>query len=109
MSEDIIEKNLLERYVELLHKAEAENATLKAQVNQLATFIMENIEGEPSQSEGAIDTAIRIMAKQKAQVKELREGVATIKRLSFGFYNDNLRKISHLASAILATPRGSDE
>ena len=35
--------------------------SLKSQVSRLARFIMEEIPGEPSRSEGAVDTAIRIM------------------------------------------------
>lgn len=34
---------------------------LKEQIDQLAKFIMAEVPGEPSQSEGAVDTAIRIM------------------------------------------------
>ncbi len=33
----------------------------KQQIEKLANFIMSEIPGEPSQSEGAIDCAIRIM------------------------------------------------
>ena len=33
----------------------------ESQVDRLAKFIMEEVEGEPSQSEGTIDTAIRII------------------------------------------------
>jgi len=35
--------------------------TLQSQIDRLARFIMEEVPGEPSQSEGAVDTAIRIM------------------------------------------------
>lgn len=31
------------------------------QINELAKFIMERIPGEPSRSEGAVDTAIRLL------------------------------------------------
>lgn len=44
----------------------AENESLESQVNRLATFIMENIPGEPSQNQGAIDTAIRLLAAARA-------------------------------------------
>jgi len=33
----------------------------KSQIERLANFIMAEVPGEPSQSEGAIDTAIRII------------------------------------------------
>jgi len=42
---------------------------LKSQVKRLANFITSEIPGEPSQSEGAIDTAIRIMARQKVLIE----------------------------------------
>lgn len=35
------------------------------QVNKLANFIMAEVDGEPSQSEGAVDTAIRIIRNNK--------------------------------------------
>jgi hypothetical protein len=38
-----------------------DNETLESQVDRLANFIMAEVPGEPSQSEGAIDTAIRII------------------------------------------------
>jgi hypothetical protein len=31
------------------------------QIDRLATFIMDEVPGEPSQSQGAVDTAIRII------------------------------------------------
>lgn len=40
-------------------------------------------------------------AALKAQIKELRNGLERIRMLSVGFYDDNLTKINHLASAIL--------
>lgn len=38
--------------------------SLQSQVNRLALFIMNNVPGEPSESEGAIDTAIRLLDKK---------------------------------------------
>jgi hypothetical protein len=35
--------------------------SLESQVQRLADFIVEFVPGEPSQSEGAIDTAIRLL------------------------------------------------
>ena len=35
--------------------------TAQQQIDRLARFIMEEVPGEPSQSEGAIDTAIRLI------------------------------------------------
>ena len=42
--------------------------SLDSQIDRLAKFIMENIPGEPSQSEGAVDTAIRIMASALTRI-----------------------------------------
>jgi hypothetical protein len=52
--------------------------TLEAQVDRLARFIMAEVPGEPSQNEGAIDTAIRIIrtlqtAKPKVTKEQARE------------------------------------
>ena len=44
--------------------------TLHAQIDELAAWIIENIPGEPSQSEGAVECAIRIMAIQKEAINE---------------------------------------
>lgn len=35
--------------------------TPEQQIHRLAQFIMDNIPGEPSRSEGAVDTAIRLL------------------------------------------------
>lgn len=37
--------------------------SLESQVARLADFIAAHVPGEPSQSEGAVDTALRILAK----------------------------------------------
>lgn len=49
-----------------------ELAELERQIERLAQFIMHKIPGEPSQSEGAVDTAIRIMGDQAREVEALR-------------------------------------
>lgn len=61
---------------------------LEAENERLASFIMHCIEGEPSQSQGAVDTAIRIMTEQAttigeqlAEVGQLREALTQIARL----------------------------
>jgi len=38
-----------------------QNTSAEAQIEELANFIMDNIPGEPSRSEGAVDTAIRLL------------------------------------------------
>lgn len=40
------------------------NESLDSQVDRLANYIMNNIPGEPSQNQGAIDTAIRLLRNQ---------------------------------------------
>lgn len=40
------------------------NENIEAQVGKLGDFIVRDIAGEPSQNEGAVDTAIRIMREQ---------------------------------------------
>ena len=46
---------------------------LSEQVARLATFIMENVPGEPSASEGAIECAIRIIKGQQIVIERQRE------------------------------------
>ena len=48
-------------------------STSKEQINELANFIMAEIEGEPSQDEGAVECAIRIMKEQRDQITELEK------------------------------------
>ena len=42
-----------------------------AQIDTLAKFIQNDVEGEPSQSQGAVDTAIRIITELLERVREL--------------------------------------
>lgn len=39
-------------------------AALDEQISRLANYIMEHVTGEPSQSEGAVDTAIRLLREK---------------------------------------------
>ena len=41
------------------------------QIDKLASWIIRNVPGEPSQSEGAGDCAIRIISRLRARVAEL--------------------------------------
>lgn len=50
---------------------EKDHEPLESQVNRLAEFIMAEVPGEPSQSEGAIDTAIRIITSLRDTNKAL--------------------------------------
>ena len=47
--------------IEALHK----------QIDRLAQFILTEVPGEPSQSEGAVNCAIRIMQHQRTQIEAL--------------------------------------
>ena len=38
--------------------------TAEQQIDRLAKFILDEVHGEPSRSEGAVDTAIRIIKRQ---------------------------------------------
>lgn len=60
------------------------------QIEKLATFIMAEIEGEPSQSEGAGDTAIRIIKQLQAENKRLKEAINTINQAG---HNRKLGKV----------------
>ncbi len=42
-----------------------DDETLGSQIDRLADFIMREVPGEPSENEGAIDTAIRVMRRVK--------------------------------------------
>ena len=95
--------------------------TATQQIDRLADFIMQNIPGEPSQSEGAVDTAIRLLGAA-AQPGE-REPVVSlawvcdqlIPRIIDDARSEALRPLRHaiegqqdqIASAILSYHRGS--
>ena len=65
--------------------ANEESLQLQAQIEQLGAFIMATIPGEPSQSQGAVDTAIRIIGnehQQRVQAEQmLSEANGIIERL----------------------------
>lgn len=48
-----------------LYNEKKRSELLEAQINRLAEFIMTEVPGEPSQSEGACDTAIRLLKRWK--------------------------------------------
>lgn len=60
---------------------DAKPTTPREQIDKLARFIVDRIPGEPSASQGAVDTAIRLLegqeAKIRAAVAEEREACAT--------------------------------
>ena len=46
--------------------------SLDSQIERLANFILENVPGEPSRSEGAVDTAIRLLREVYPPITERR-------------------------------------
>lgn len=50
---------------------ERERDHLREQIDKLASFILAEVPGEPSQNEGAVDTAVRIIRKSQARIAEL--------------------------------------
>jgi hypothetical protein len=54
---------------------------LGAQIDALARYIMEHVPGEPSQDEGAVDCAIRIMRTQAEKIARLRKIEAAARAL----------------------------
>lgn len=52
--------------------------TLASQVDRLATFILGNVDYEPRQSDGAVDTAMRVMAEQSAEIADLEKKAKTL-------------------------------
>lgn len=45
--------------------------TAQEQIDKLAKFILEEVDGEPSQSESAVDTAIRIIREGLIGARDL--------------------------------------
>ena len=66
------EVRLIIRHLYRLWEAKREAEHLQAEVWRLAEFIIDNVPGEPSQSGGVVDTAIRIMSEQAAELEHLR-------------------------------------
>lgn len=55
--------------------SEAQKGELvREQIDRLVRFIMDEVPGEPSRSEGAVDTAIRAMRDLRAEVARLNDG-----------------------------------
>lgn len=55
-----------------LEAAERERAMLAAQIDDLARWILAHVPGEPSRSEGAIPTALRLLAQWQAEAAAWR-------------------------------------
>lgn len=50
--------------------AQSERDNLYQQIDRLAQFILDEVPGEPSQDQGAVDTAIRVIREYKAALLE---------------------------------------
>lgn len=55
----------------LVRNVESALSAAEQQIDKLATFIMENVPGEPSESEGAVDTAIRLLSALSAEWEQV--------------------------------------
>jgi len=70
---------VLQDCVEEIHRWESGQYARQSDVNrinqidQLANFIMAEVDGEPSENEGAVECAIRIMKEQKHTIDFLKE------------------------------------
>ena len=74
----------------------------KKQIEILADFIMANVDGEPSQNEGAGDTAIRIIKHLQAENKKPRKELTSLQLVKSAAYK--------LTLCFLETiPEGQDE
>lgn len=71
---------------------------LDAQVDRLAKFIMAQVPGEPSQSEGAIDTAIRLLSQNVALHGFLRHIASILGLGEVESYDDVCNAVERLAS-----------
>lgn len=56
--------NLSEQYFQEIKEILDGYDNLRGQMSELANFIMKEVDGEPSQSQGAVDTAIRIIREK---------------------------------------------
>lgn len=92
-AEDEIERQRAEikrlRWYESAYKGlSGSNRSVTAQIDKLASFIMDEIPGEPSESEGAIDCAIRLLREREdclscgqldAENERLRETIGELR------------------------------
>ncbi len=59
-------------YEPILAKYKLVNKKMEEQIDGLADFIMKDVEGEPSQNQGAIETAIRIIKELQQKNNKLQ-------------------------------------
>jgi hypothetical protein len=75
------ESDIAKKLVDMTVYAHAQEDKVKQQAEQidsLANFIMANVDGEPSQSEGAVECAIRIIKQQAEREKQFNAMAACI-------------------------------
>lgn len=72
--------SLNDEQIETFAREHAENGKLRKEIIRLAGFIATSIPGEPSQGEGAVDTAIRIMRSGEDLVESLRDQLSDERR-----------------------------
>ena len=65
-----------------LQQTQEQWETPSQQIERLANFIMNNIPGEPSKSEGAIDTAMRILSSSRTELLKELKGKAEMMKLN---------------------------
>jgi len=59
--------------------ASQDNAYLRSEILKLSEFILDNVPGEPSRNEGAVDTAIRLIEEYLYLKKSLDAIIVTYK------------------------------
>ena len=72
------------------------NEPLDSQIGRLATYIMQEVPGEPSQSEGAVDCAIRVLRTLQSDVRQLRQRTVELERHN----GDMSGRLDQLASVV---------
>lgn len=77
----------------------------KSQIDLLAEYIMNEIPGEPSQSEGAGDTAIRLLKQYRAKL----QGVPLVAVAFRAYLVDGVKDLVILAPDVLAARRAVEE
>ena len=80
--EAIAESSAWAREVERLRQARdavPRSEVQASQVDRLGRFILEHIPGEPSQSEGAIDTVLRLLGERAAWLATAQEAVELLR------------------------------
>ena len=72
-SENYPHNKMIEKEIVLGILNRLDEPEVNSQIDKLANFIMSEVEGEPSQSQGAVDTAIRIIKSYQNQEKNIEK------------------------------------